>query len=256
MSNSNNNKLLCAGINTYQDFRGLERCVASIINHIDKIFVIDGRYPSWGGQDLPEYSTDETPIFCNALAPKVEYHQLFAEQPAKRSRYLELAKDYTFLLVIDADDYVTKENTNWEIFRNELLYSTRFDHAIKTNNQYAHNILYMAEPRKLNAFGRLIYRPSELYYKSHWRLCRVSDHVETRYQNMGDRDVVRGIMISGDDNKRLDPWDRLKMDVDYQWHLEYVEGDLTLEQYNDPNLKQKFLQHNIHEMQVWRNLQH
>lgn len=249
---SNNNNLLCAGLNTYQDFRGLERCVASIINDIDKIFVIDGRYPSWGSTDLPEYSTDETPIFCRSLAPKVEYHQLFAEQIAKRSRYLELAKDYKFLLVIDADDYVMKQGTDWDLFRNELQTNTRFDHAIKTNNQHAHNILYIHEPGKLTSFGKLIYRPSELYYKSHWRLCRVSDDVETKYQNMGDRDVVQGMLMSGDDNKRLDFSTRLHADADYQWRLEYLEGDLTLEQYNDPELKEKFLQHQIHEMRIWQ----
>lgn len=250
---SSNNKLLCVGLNTYQDFRGLERCVASVINHVDKIFVIDGRYPSWGGNDLSEYSTDETPIFCNSLAPKVEYHKLFAEQTVKRTRYMELAKDYKFLLVIDADDYIVKEKTDWELFRNELLNNTRFDHALKTNNQHAHNIRYEYEPGKFSSFAKLIYKPSELYYKSHWRLCRVSDDVETKFQNMGDTNVVQGMLISGDDNKRLDPWDRLKMDVEYQWRLEYLEGDLTLEQYNDPALKERFMQHNIHELQVWKN---
>ena len=248
-----NNKLLCAGLNTYQDFRGLERCVSSIIKHIDKIFVIDGRYPSWGSPDLPEYSTDETMIFCNALAPQVEYHKLFAEQTVKRSRYMELAKDYKFLLVIDADDYVMKEKTDWAMFKNQLQNDgSRFDHALKANSQHAHNILYMHEPGKLTSFGKLIYKPSELYYKSHWRLCRVTDNVETRYQNMGDPNVVQGMIMSGDDNKRLDFATRLEADVEYQWRLEYLEGDLTEEQYNDPTLKQKFLQNQIHEMQIWK----
>jgi hypothetical protein len=255
MSNSNkNDKLLCAGLNTYQDFRGLERCVASIINHVDKIFVIDGRYPSWGSADLPEYSTDETAIFCGALAPKVQYHKLFAEQIVKRSRYLELAKGYQFLLVIDADDYVVKEKTDWDMFKNQLQDYSRFEHALKASNQYAHNILYEYEPDKLTSFGKLFYKPSELYYKSHWRICRVADNVETRYQDMGDPNVVQGMIMSGDDNKRLDPLVRLEADVNYQWRLEYLEGDLTLEQYNDPTLKQKFLQHQIHEMQIWQNL--
>lgn len=248
-----NDKLLCAGLNTYQDFRGLERCVSSIINHIDKIFVIDGRYPSYGTPDMPEYSTDETAIFCNALAPRVEYHKLFAEQTVKRSRYLELAKDYKFLLVIDADDYIVKEKTDWELFRNELQNTPRFDHTLKANNQHAHNILYEYEPGKLNAFGKLIYKPSELYYRSHWRLCRVADNVETRYQRMGDPDVVKGIFMSGDDNKRLDFETRVQTDADYQWRLEYLEGDLTLEQYNNPDLKDKFLQHQVHEIRIWKN---
>lgn len=261
-SNNNNKLLLCAGINTYQDRDGLERCIRSLVGGVDKVIVVDGRYPSWGKETDPEYSTDGTEELCkdkqqlNKLVP-IEYVQLFEEQPAKRSKYLELAADCDFLLVIDCDEFIVTsglERADWSEFRKNLQTLPRFEERLKDNIQHVHNIAFMTEPRRLMTFGRLIYRPSELYYSSHWRLNRRSNGVETRYQRMNSRDIVRGITMTYDELMR--PSERLEVDVDYQWYLEYKEGDLTWKDYNDPELKKKFLEHNIHEVEVWQNEAH
>lgn len=241
----------------FQDRDGLERCIRSLVKGVDKVIVVDGRYIDWGKDSDPEYSTDGTEELCkeqlNKLVP-IQYVKLFAEQPVKRSKYLELAEDCDFLLVIDADEFVVYrglEAADWPLFRQNLETSSRFELRLRENRQYVHNIQVRTEPTKLMTLGKLIYKPSELYYSSHWRLNRRSDGREQRYQQMNTRDIVRGITMTYDELMR--PPERLQFDVDYQWALEYKEGDLTWEQYNDPARKQKFLEHNIHEVEVWKN---
>ena len=245
--------LLAAGLNTYQDLPGMKRTIASIIEHVDKIFVVDGRYPDWGAADDPQFSTDGTQEFCEShplASKKIEYHQLFAEQKAKRSRYLELAKAYRFLLVIDSDDYILSDS-NWSKFLETLRTSDRFKDGVRKRCQYVHNMTYVVEPGKTNTFGKLIYRPGELRYTSHWYLIRKADGKRAWYQNMGDRDVVEGIVMSGNDNMRPNLQQRFEQDIDYQWALELKEGAITAQQYSDPQLKARFRDHNIHEMSVW-----
>lgn len=247
-------KTLSAGIIVYNDAPGLDRCLGTIYNHIDRIFVIDGRYPDWGGADDPKFSTDDPESVCKKYGNHVEYHQLYAPQKDKRSRYLELAKDYPFLLVIDADEYVITKGpyaADWTAFRNTLQTSDRFDWMVQQRNQYVHNIPYLFEPHNLGYLGILIYRPSELYYTSHWRLSNHATHEPQRYPNMNDkRAAVMGITKMTDENLR--PPNRYQIDWDYQWELEYKEGDLTREQFLDPIHKQKFITHQIHEIEIWR----
>lgn len=249
---------IAAGIITYQDRDGLERCIRSLIPGVDKVIVVDGRYPSWGKETDPEYSTDGSEELCtkqlNKLVP-IQYVKLFAEQTVKRSKYLELAEDCDFLIVIDCDEFIISgglEAADWSLFRHNLETLPRFETRLRENMQYAHNVQFRSEPTTLLTLGRLIYHPSELYYSNHWRLNRRSDGREQQYQSMNTRDIVRGITITCDEVMRSS--DRIQTDVDYQWALEYQEGDLTWEQYNDPVRKQKFLEHNIHEAEVWKNV--
>lgn len=257
-NNNNNKKTLTAGVNTYQDAKGLDRLLKTIAPHMDRIFVVDGKYPQWGKPDDPPYSTDDTIAVCQQY-PNVEYFMLSAPQYAKRSKYLELAEGYDFLLVIDCDEFIIEKGphkADWHKFRNTLDTHPRFEERLTRKNGYVHNIAFLVEPpNRLNYFGKLIYKPSELYYKDHWRLYRKSDDAFQWYQNQGDPDCVHGIVMTGNENARSDQPNRLQMDVDYQWDLELQEGAITEEQYNNLELKRKFLEHQIHEMRIWQQQQ-
>lgn len=241
--------LLAAGIIVYNDAAGLDRCLKTIHENVDRIFVIDGRYPDWGKADDPKFSTDDPQSVCRKYGSHVEYHQLYAPQKDKRTRYLELAKDCSFLLVIDADEFVI--NADWSTFRNELETSDRFDQAVIERDQYVHNIPYLFEPNRIGYLGILIYKPSELYYVSHWRLFKRATNTSQQYPRMHDRNhAIMGITKATDENLR--PISRHQIDWDYQWTLEYKEGDLTREQFLNPVLKRRFIQHQIHEVDIWR----
>lgn len=251
---------LAVGINTYNDGPGLERCIRSLEDGVDKVIVVDGKYPGYGKETDPKFSTDNTKQICKQLAdqkivPEIQYVELFADQPVKRSKYLELANDCDFLLVVDSDEYIIRkglEAANFESFRQILETSSTFELRLKDRLQYVHNIEVRTEPRKTLMLGKLIYRPSELYYSNHWRLNRRSDKREQRYPPMNAvNHLVRGIVMAYDE--RMRPPERMQVDVDYQWELVYKEGDtnMTREQFNNAELKQKFMEHNIHEARVW-----
>ena len=251
------NKKLTAGINTYNDVEGLERCLLSIADHMDKIFVIDGKYPDWGDPDDPRFSNDGTAELCLQY-PNVMYFPLSAPQHVKRTKYLELAQGYDFLLVIDADEWVISKGpyaANWDRFRVKLETESRFEDRLKKEIGYVHNIAFEVEPGNVKYFGKLIYKPSQLHYKSHWKLYRNTDNYFQKYQSMNDPDSVFGIVMTGDENKRKHQPGRLKVDTEYQWLLNYKEGLITEAEFKNEKLKAEFVKHNIHEMEVWRNIQ-
>lgn len=251
------NKRLTAGINVYNDIEGLERCLQSIHEHMDKIFVIDGKYPDWGEPDDPPYSIDGTAELCQQY-PNVLYHKLAAVQHVKRSKYLELAEGYDFLLVIDADEWVISKGdyaADWDRFRVKLETDARFEWRLQKQVGYTHNIAFLVEPGRINYFGKLIYKPSQLYYGDHWKLYRKTDRYFQKYQSMGDPDSVRGIVMTGDENKRKHQPERLQIDMDYQWLLNYKEGRIDEAEFKNKELKAKFVQHNIHELEVWKDVE-
>lgn len=174
------------------------------------------------------------------------------DQLTKRSKYLQVAGEHycTHLLVIDADEYVRDYDADWKQFRYNLDNDPRFELGLQGNTQYSHNIEYQAQPGNCIALARLIYRPGELEYRSHWLLFRLRDGSPTAYQDVGDHNTVRGITIVTDENLRTE--DRIMLDVNYQWDLFLKEGELTLEQYNDPERKKKFADHIVWEWEATR----
>lgn len=259
--NQHHTKSLAVGIITYNDAPSLRRCIDSVIDNVDKIFVVDGRYPDYDDGTENKFSTDGTQEVCKKFGRKVEYHQLFAEQHIKRSRYLDLAKQYDFLLVLDAEDYVIGSNdehfpeeqrARWHLFRWILDTHPLFhDHLLKYH-RHAHNVPLLLSPTELTQMGRLIYRPYELYYSNHWKLMRKVNGQMQKYQETGEPNNIHdAITIAYDDNLRTDS--RLEQDIDYQWMLYYKEGTITEEMFHDPVRKGRFAAHLEHEVNLWRD---
>lgn len=247
---------LAAGINVYNDTPGLKRCVDSLREGVDLIIVVDGKYDSWGKPDDNPFSTDGFEYFLDECEKdKINLVTVFAgnePQHKKRTAYLEQAGKYncTHLLVIDADEYVQEHNANWPLFRDQLDNHPRFEQGLQGNTMYSHNISYQAQPNNHLSLARLIYKPGELEYRSHWLLFRKSDGSPTAYQIVGSTDTVKGITIATDDLTR--PIERLQQDISYQWLLFLKEGEITEEQYKDPVARKIFADHIIYEMEIWK----
>lgn len=247
---------LAVGINVYNDTPGLKRCIDSLYEHVDLIVIIDGKYLEWGKPDDPALSND------GLIKMLIEYYgwnkiilvpMPNTDQATKRTKYLEVAGEQhcTHLLVIDADEYI-QQNADWDLFRWLLDNNPRFDDGLNGNTQYSHNIDYYAQPNSHLSLARLIYRPGDLIYRSHWLLFRKKDGSPTAYQNVGDPYTVKGIVITTDEGLRSE--DRIKQDIDYQWLLFLQEGEITFQKYNDPKEKEIFAKHIIWEWQATRKL--
>jgi hypothetical protein len=236
-----------AGIITYNDGPGLERCLNSIHQGVDRIFVIDGRYPDWGDDKVDDiFSNDGTYALCMEY-PNLTYVALHADQNTKRTEYLRLCSpeeyDINFLIVIDADEFVI--DASWKEFRNNIqryIYDFPGRHS-----RYIYQIKYQFEPHKTGFLARLIQDPWQLKYIKHYIL--------TTVDNIGDIPVpqstqlIEGITIITDDSKRH--ISRMQRDINYQWDLFYKEHEFGYDKYHDPKEKEKFAKHIAYEKQIW-----
>lgn len=209
---------IAAGIIVYQDRPGLERLVTSLYEHLDIFIVVDGRYPDWGANHDPLYSTDDTREYCKSL-DKVKYYQLFDDQNAKRTMYMQAcrAHECDFLLVADADDFVHKR-TDWDAFDKYVNGGRyRFEMGFMNNAepQQIFNVQFVLSPERTQWIGRLFYKPYTLSYFSHWRVRR-DNGVEVRYPRHSDSHV-EGLVMTSDDMTR--PTSRISIDIEYQWEL-------------------------------------
>lgn len=255
---------IAVGIITYQDKPGLIRLFKSIYEYVDVIIIIDGRYPDWGTDDMPKFSTDGTKEMCDSLS-KVKLHFLYGPQIEKRSKYLELCKEYDcdFLIVLDADDFVLPES-DWKQFRQYLdEHVSLFEefHNYHPPRQI-YNIHFILDPgaeqerkngqleRRPVSLGRVIYKPYELYHFDHWRIKNKKTDIISPYPRNRSYNFLPGLIVTSDDLTR--PLVRHANDIDYQWDLFLKEGYKTKQEHDDPKEKQKFIDSILNEVIVWK----
>jgi hypothetical protein len=151
------------GTITYNDRVGLERLIESIdYDYVDKHFIIDGKFPNQNGKF--DYSNDGTAGFLlgcyHRTNGKVLSELLVSDESVKRQRYLTLCAEHDIdaLIILDSDEYVDKQNTNWPKFRNEI------SEAIteQSNSDYIHNVYSLDE----NYYGTIKERPRLWIYPS------------------------------------------------------------------------------------------
>ena len=107
---------IATGIIFYNDRDSLSRCLRSIHDNIDKIFAIDGRFPTF--PDDSELSTDGSRRLVKSYSKciLVDYPRLEFD---KRQKYLELCREYRpdILIIIDSDEYILSEPVcYWGVF--------------------------------------------------------------------------------------------------------------------------------------------
>lgn len=211
---------------------------------------MDGRYPSWGAETDPEYSTDGTAEYCKSL-DKVDYYKLFADQNTKRTTADQIAKkhDCEFLLVLDADDYIDK-TTDWNKFH-ECMNGDMYDWNLLHNhkNHQIYNVLFQMDPQRQQWIGRIFYKPYELIHISHWKVTRgiggqVIDYPRPKTFK------IPGLVMTSDDMTR--PRSRLAIDTEYQWELFKKEEAFPKSYFDDPRNKKRFQQEIINEYFVWK----
>ncbi len=101
------------------EFQVLElvRSLNSIYEYVNQIWLIDGRFNEF------KHELDYSIPFCNdhikRVFPKVEIIKIQDTQLIKRQAYLD-ASDADYLLVMDADDYIHPEHSDWNRFYGEL----------------------------------------------------------------------------------------------------------------------------------------
>jgi len=94
--------MLVACIVTYNDYPLIKDCVNSIIDKVDKIVAVDGRYIDFPG-DYP-YSTDGTLEYLDSL-DKVDLILVSgADEVQKRNIYLTKCSDEDIVLNLDSDE--------------------------------------------------------------------------------------------------------------------------------------------------------
>ena len=109
---------ICIGISGFQCIHELPRLMNSLPEEILKIY-IDGRYALF---DWPsDHSTDGSVAYM-VNQPNTVVLEYTGFQPDKRQQYLDLAGVYNkkFLIVIDTDEYVLSEYSDWDKFLSEL----------------------------------------------------------------------------------------------------------------------------------------
>jgi len=150
-----------AGIIFYNDGISLKRCLDSIADNIDIIFAIDGKFPNFPNNQ-PLTSTDGSNELVKSYSNAVLVHYV-ATEFNKRQHYLELCKEHNVdvLLIIDSDEYVLEDISNFQVFK-EMLTRIIIQRDKGSKNVYA---IPIRQPNGTYlAYPRVWYRPEEMEY--------------------------------------------------------------------------------------------
>lgn len=204
---------LAACICFFQEGKSLKRCIDSIIDGVDVVICVDGRFPDY---DFPfDLSIDESReiVLSYSKAVLIDYH---APEVEKRNRYLRAcaALDCKYALMIDADEFVMP-GADWNTFRqncetlcdsNNSIYGVRFEYNPKAHHDST-------------PYPRLWYRPYDLMYFEKHNVFKHKTSAQTWTSGMAAAysPLIEGIRMTGDDSLR-DP-EHVKRVYDYQVKL-------------------------------------
>ena len=153
------------GLCFYNDLNSLRNSLPTYVNHIRKIYAIDGRFADFESDE--DYSTEETINYLKQFK-NVEISQFVGTEHDKRQQYVDLAakNKADALLIIDSDELVLE--ANWDQFYKSA------EERIKqypNDNFFAVDFRYTPEgfkPEEYSPLPRLWARPNECkYYRAH-----------------------------------------------------------------------------------------
>ena len=152
--------MFAAGIIIFNDADSLRRCLESIHNDVDLIFVIDGRFAQFPGNS--NLSTDGSRELVKSYS-KCLLIDFPESEPEKRNKYLELCKEYSvdMLLIIDSDEYIL-ESSDWFEFRRNVK-KIIFDRDNGAYNVYS-IMLQSLDKSSFLPYPRLWYKRIEMTY--------------------------------------------------------------------------------------------
>jgi hypothetical protein len=214
---------LAAGIVFFNDCSSLKRCLDSLVNDVDVIFAIDGKFPNFPSDC--ELSTDGSRELLKSYSrcvlidfPGYEFE--------KRSKYLEYCSKYSVdvLLIIDSDEFVL-DNANWKIFRRNLE-KIIIDRDKSGRNVYAIRLQSPGESQTL-PYPRIWHRPYEMeYYGGRHYYFRNKNPIIKNVPHQGDHslNIIEGIELGHDHQLRSQY--HMQSRFRYQTWLENYERSL------------------------------
>lgn len=189
---------LAAGICVYSDARGLDRLLDSIVDKVDKCIVVHGPYLNYKGID--SHSSAATRAACRLhnhndnillIDNRIPLDQIHARQ-----QYMDAAVDCDFLLVLDADEYVTGD---WNLFRQNCQVLNDDDEFYIYDIQFDRPF-----PQWFDGWPkpRLFRKPSQIkYYRKHYWWLLPTGRVHKTSASDSQR-VIEGIKITMDNTYR------------------------------------------------------
>lgn len=203
---------IVAAIVTYADPLGVERTIASLNGGIDAVIVIHVQYQT---VDLHNpRSLSDTKAVCLKYPNTNLFDLGIASELEARQKYLDLATDYEFLLVIDSDEYIS-DGADWGYFRQNCQ-QVIDQHA----EHYIYDIMFDGPIAESGPRPRLFYCPSKIKYdRKHywWRLPngRLADGMSDSCK------LIDGIKITHDKSLRMDGNYNLAILKYQHWLLEH-----------------------------------
>lgn len=215
---------IAIGLSFYEDYKSLRRMLQSLEPYpVDLIIAVDGKYKEWSDPTAPNLSNAKR-VLDTFRSFRIPFRYVGIgglTQIEKRTLYFEYCnkEDIDVLIVMDSDEYIIEDKTNWSLFTKDL------EQKIKTNNTRQCTQSYSIPIQGYDIQGdrtestnnpthilKAFYKPSELeYHGNHYT-------IRNRYTKLiqGYAGDVRceHIMI-GHDHALRDP-ERLKQMDEYE----------------------------------------
>lgn len=221
------NKRIAAGIISFDDERGLQRCMDSIHEYVDLMIVIDGKFRYF--EDDHEISSDNSRDVVESFSNSVYCSYPNLTEIEKRNKYLEFAgdKNMDFLLVIDSDEFAVVNEMDFQLnldkLRNSKINSGRRDgdnpdvYGVKIFEKHFEKPNFIRE----RYIERMFYKPGKLRYQSiHCNLVDI-DNPSRNFTTGKYSSELHGITLYNDDDLRTNHY--LERSVQYQSIL--LEGE-------------------------------
>ena len=222
-----NKRRIAAGIISFDDERGLQRCMDSIHEYVDLMIVIDGKFRYF--EDDHEISSDNSRDVVESFSNSVYCSYPNLTEIEKRNKYLEFAgdKNMDFLLVIDSDEFAVVNEMDFQLnldkLRNSKINSGRRDgdnpdvYGVKIFEKHFEKPNFIRE----RYIERMFYKPGKLRYQSiHCNLVD-TDNPSRNFTTGKYSSELHGITLYNDDDLRTNHY--LERSVQYQSIL--LEGE-------------------------------
>jgi hypothetical protein len=221
------NRRIAAGIVSFDDERGLRRCMNSIHEFVDLMIVIDGKFRYF--EDDHDISIDNSRYVVESFSNSAYSCYPNLTEMEKRNKYLEFAgdKNIDFLLVIDSDEFalINEEEFlfNLDKLSNSKINSDRRDGD--SPDVYGVKIFekHFEKPNCIREryIERIFYKPGRLRYQSiHCNLVDI-DNPTRNFTTGKYSSEIHGITLYNDDDLRTNRY--LERSIQYQSIL--LEGE-------------------------------
>lgn len=218
---------LAIGLSFYNDFDSLRRMLTSLQAYpIDLIIAVDGKYKGHTG-DKEVSDLECRHLFRAFQTPYYLFHEATAKtQIQQRQLYFDKAEvmDIDVIIVMDSDEYIIHDKTNWPLFIKELEEHIEMNKGTFVQG-YSIPLVINQKPYKQKDYTinspRLFHRPSELQYvDNHYTIRNKKTGVNMAYQT---KETKLEHLVIGTDHK-------LRTEEYMQQHDAYEEYQQTDEE--------------------------